>query len=60
MAIRICWAQAIAVVATLVFAGGGTLILLKVVDAIVGLRVPEAEEVLGLDPSQHGELAYQV
>ena len=52
--------QAIAVVATLVFAGGGTFLLLKVVDAVVGLRVPEAEEVLGLDPSQHGELAYQV
>jgi len=52
--------QAIAVLTTLVFAGGGTFLLLKVVDAVVGLRVPEAEEVLGLDPSQHGELAYQL
>jgi Amt family ammonium transporter len=33
-------------------------ILLKVVDAIVGLRVTEEDEVAGLDLSQHGETAY--
>jgi Amt family ammonium transporter len=32
----------------------------KIVDALVGLRVPEDEEVLGLDSSQHGEIAYRV
>jgi Amt family ammonium transporter len=52
--------QAVAVAATLAFAGIGSFVLLKVVDLIVGLRVPEADEVLGLDPSQHGELAYQL
>jgi Amt family ammonium transporter len=52
--------QVVAVAATLAFAGVGTFVLLKVVDLIVGLRVPEADEVLGLDPSQHGELAYQL
>jgi len=52
--------QIIAVLATLAFAGIGSFILLKIVDMVVGLRVPEAEEVLGLDPSQHGELAYQL
>jgi len=52
--------QVVAVAATLAFAGVGTFVLLKIVDLIVGLRVPEADEVLGLDPSQHGELAYQL
>ena len=27
---------------------------------VIGIRVPEAEEVLGLDPTQHGEVAYQL
>ncbi|MCL5006273.1 MAG: ammonium transporter [Acidobacteria bacterium] len=36
----------------------GTLIILKVVDALVGLRVPEEQEVQGLDLSQHGEEGY--
>jgi ammonia channel protein AmtB len=30
------------------------------VDAVIGIRVPEAEEVLGLDSTQHGEVAYQL
>jgi Amt family ammonium transporter len=52
--------QLVAVGAAVALAGIGTFILLKVVDVVVGLRVPEEEEVLGLDPSQHGELAYQL
>jgi Amt family ammonium transporter len=44
--------------ATWLYCGIGTFILLKVVNAIVGLRVDEQEEVLGLDVSQHGEMAY--
>jgi ammonium transporter, Amt family len=52
--------QLVAVGAAIAFAGIGSFILLKVVDLTVGLRVPEADEVLGLDPSQHGELAYQL
>ncbi len=35
-----------------------TWILLKVIDALVGLRVSEEEETLGLDLTQHGESAY--
>jgi Amt family ammonium transporter len=50
--------QIVAVVATLVFAFVGAFILLKVVDALVGLRVPEEDEIVGLDLSQHGETAY--
>jgi Amt family ammonium transporter len=36
----------------------GTLILLKVVDKVVGLRVTEEQEIQGLDLSQHGEEGY--
>ncbi len=50
--------QILAVVVTLVFAFVGAFILLKIVDAIVGLRVAEEDEVAGLDLSQHGETAY--
>ena len=48
-------AQAIAVVATVVFSGVMTFILLKVVDVVVGLRVTEEEEREGLDVVLHGE-----
>jgi Amt family ammonium transporter len=50
--------QAVAVMATWAFAFLGSYILLKVVDAVVGLRVTEEEEFLGLDVSQHSENAY--
>jgi len=43
---------------TMAFAAVATLALLKLVDALVGLRVSEEEETLGLDLSQHGESAY--
>jgi ammonium transporter, Amt family len=36
----------------------GTLVILKVVDAVIGLRVSEDHEVQGLDLSQHGEEGY--
>jgi len=36
----------------------GTLIILKVVDVVVGLRVTSDHEVQGLDLSQHGEEGY--
>ncbi len=51
-------AQAIAVVATIIYAFVATYILAKIVDAAIGLRVSEMEEYVGLDISQHGEVAY--
>jgi len=36
----------------------GTLLILKIVDLTIGLRVSEEEEVQGLDLSQHGEEGY--
>ena len=50
--------QFISVAATWVFAFGGTLVILYVLKAIMGLRVSSEEEVTGLDLSQHGEVAY--
>ena len=50
--------QAIAVVVTGVYSFLGALILFKVVDVVLGLRVPEEDEFAGLDLSQHGEKAY--
>lgn len=43
---------------TVVFAGSATYILLKAVDNLVGIRLTEEQETLGLDLSQHGESAY--
>src|SRR5262249_50939827 len=38
----------------------GTFVLLKLTDFITGVRVPEDEEIEGLDISQHGEEAYNL
>ena len=50
--------QLIAVGITIVLAVAGTLLLLKVVDLIMGVRVSEEDEIQGLDLSQHGEEGY--
>jgi ammonium transporter, Amt family len=50
--------QLVGVVIAWVLAIVGTLIILKIVDVVVGLRVTEDEEVQGLDLSQHGEEGY--
>lgn len=50
--------QVIAVLACMLLAFVGTVILLKLVDALVGLRISGEEEQIGLDLSQHEENAY--
>jgi Amt family ammonium transporter len=52
------WVQLIATGFTIAFSAIMTFILFKIVDAIVGIRVTKEEESVGLDISQHGELAY--
>jgi Amt family ammonium transporter len=42
------------------FALAGTIVLLKIVDMITGVRVTEEQEVQGLDVTQHGEEAYNL
>jgi Amt family ammonium transporter len=50
--------QLVAVAIAWALASVGTLIILKVVDVVVGLRVPAEHEVQGLDLTQHGEEGY--
>jgi Amt family ammonium transporter len=50
--------QIVAIVIAWILAIVGTLIILKIVDLTVGLRVSEEEEVQGLDLTQHGEEGY--
>jgi Amt family ammonium transporter len=50
--------QLVGVLIAWVLAILGTLIILKVVDLVVGLRVPDEYEVQGLDLTQHGEEGY--
>ena len=52
------WIQFVAVAATWIFAAVGTLIILGILKALMGLRVSEEEEQLGLDLSQHDEQSY--
>jgi Amt family ammonium transporter len=51
-------AQAIGAVTVLAWAFVGGLILFKVLDLIMGIRVSPAEEVAGLDIQEHGSPAY--
>ncbi len=50
--------QLTAVGVTIVFAVVGTAVILLVLKAVMGLRVSEQEERMGLDLSQHSESAY--
>jgi Amt family ammonium transporter len=50
--------QAVGVIATLGFSFLATLVILKVIDMLIGVRVPEEDEVTGLDLSQHAEVGY--
>jgi ammonium transporter, Amt family len=50
--------QLVGIVIAWVIAIVGTLIILKIVDLVVGLRVTEDEETQGLDLTQHGEEGY--
>ncbi|MGE0313689.1 MAG: ammonium transporter [Lautropia sp.] len=52
------WVQAQGVLVTLVVSAVVSVIAYKIVDVLIGLRVPEDEEREGLDISSHGETAY--
>jgi Amt family ammonium transporter len=51
--------QLVSVVATIALAMIGTLVILSVIKAVMGLRVAIDEERMGLDLSQHNERAYE-
>jgi Amt family ammonium transporter len=50
--------QLVAVGATIVWSGGISFILAKVISATIGLRCDDEEEQTGLDQTQHAETAY--
>ena len=50
--------QVIAVLATWIFAAVGTMVILSILKAVMGLRVSEEDELMGLDLSQHNERSY--
>jgi Amt family ammonium transporter len=52
--------QVVGIAIAWVLAIVGTLIILKVVDLVVGLRVTSEQEIQGLDLSQHGEEGYNL
>ena len=54
------WIQFKGVIFTVVYTAIVTLVILKVVDAVMGLRVSEEEEAVGLDLAQHNERGYNL
>jgi Amt family ammonium transporter len=54
------WIQFEGVLTTIVWSGVVALVAYKLVDMLIGLRVPEVEEREGLDITSHGETAYEV
>ena len=54
------WAQFLSIAVTIVWSGVLSFIILKIVDATIGLRVEEDEERQGLDLSQHNERGYNL
>ena len=52
--------QLVGIVLAWVFAIVGTIVILKIVDAVTGVRVSEEQEIEGLDITQHGEEAYNL
>jgi Amt family ammonium transporter len=54
------WIQFIAVAATIAYDAIVSFIILKIIDAIIGLRVSEEQETQGLDISLHDERGYDI
>ncbi|WP_108821395.1 ammonium transporter [Dysgonomonas sp. Marseille-P4361] len=52
------WIQFVCNAAAVVYSAVLTLVLFKIVDKLVGLRVSKENESMGLDIMEHGELAY--
>jgi Amt family ammonium transporter len=54
------WVQLEGVLVTIVWSAVVSLIAYKLVDFLIGMRVPEEQEREGLDISSHGESAYHM
>ncbi len=54
------WIQFVGVLFTVIYTGIVTFVILKVLDLVMGLRVTEEEETVGLDLSEHNERGYNL
>ena len=54
------WIQIVGVLVTVVYTGIVTFVILKVLDLVMGLRVSEESETVGLDLSEHNERGYNL
>lgn len=54
------WIQTVGVLFTVVYTGIVTYVILKVLDLVMGLRVSEEAETVGLDLSEHNERGYNL
>ena len=54
------WVQFVAVVVTWIFAFLMTIVILKILDWTMGLKVSDEDEVRGLDVTQHSETGYSL
>jgi len=52
--------QALAIVSVALWSALASYVIIKAADAIFGLRVPEEDEIEGLDITAHGERSYEV
>jgi Amt family ammonium transporter len=52
------WIQFLSIIVTCLFTFAMTLVILKVLDLVMGLKVSEEEEIRGLDVTQHSEAGY--
>jgi Amt family ammonium transporter len=52
------WSQFVGVAFTIIYCAVLSFVILKIVDALVGLRVTEEDEDRGLDISLHNEQGY--
>ncbi|MGP0175143.1 ammonium transporter [Pseudomonas sp. NCHU5208] len=52
------WTQFVGVLVTVVYTAIVTFVILKVIDVVMGLRVSEEDENVGLDLAQHNERGY--
>jgi Amt family ammonium transporter len=54
------WVQFVGVIATFAYCAVLSWVLLKVIDAVIGLRVSRDEETEGLDIVLHDETGYNI
>jgi Amt family ammonium transporter len=52
------WTQFVGIVSTVVWCGVASIVILKIVDLFIGLRVDDESEVTGLDLALHGETVH--